>query len=153
MTVAFTSLSVNDAGSLTTFTPNNYVAPVVLDSGTASAFLNPAVVNPLIENVGAIPDPNYGYVVSCNIYSNYSGSLVFGFGGPQGASIVVPFKELLIPIGKPYTFADGSQACGRGLWPTADLGSGEISANILGDTFMRSANIIYDLDNKEISLA
>ncbi|MCJ1415311.1 hypothetical protein MMC32_001643 [Xylographa parallela] len=149
MTVTFTSLSINDTGIITTFSPHSYAAPVVLDTGTTLTYFDPAVALPLIDYVGAIPDPTYGYIVPCLAYFNYPASLTFGFGGPTGPRIVVPFSELLSEISEPYHFPDGSQACIWGIQPT----NKQIDINLFGDTFMRSAYVVFDLDNRQISLA
>ncbi|MCJ1384072.1 hypothetical protein MMC17_007188 [Xylographa soralifera] len=149
MSVTFTSLSINDTGTITTFSPPSFAAPVVLDTGTSFTFLDSTVALPLINYVGAVPDPNFGYVVPCLTYFNYPASLTFGFGGPTGPRIVVPFSELLSKIDAPYTFPDGSQACVWGIQPTSE----QIPINIFGDTFLRSAYVVFDLDNLQISLA
>ncbi|MCJ1387227.1 hypothetical protein MMC18_000067 [Xylographa bjoerkii] len=149
MTVTLTSISINDTGIITTFSSPSFAAPVVLDTGTSFTYLDPAVALPLIDYVGAIPDLTFGYVVPCLAYFNYPASLTFGFGGPTGPRIVVPFSELLSKIDMPYTFPDGSQACVWGIQPTNE----QIPINLLGDTFLRSAYVVFDLDNMQISLA
>ncbi|MCJ1431224.1 hypothetical protein MMC27_000575, partial [Xylographa pallens] len=149
MSITFTSLSINDTGIITTFSPHSFAAPVVLDTGTSFTFLDPTVALPLIDYVGAIPDPTFGYIVPCLAYFNYPASLTFGFGGPTGPRIVVPFSELLSKIDERYTFPDGSQACVWGIQPT----NKQIPINLLGDTFLRSAYVVFDLDNLQISLA
>ncbi|MCJ1421446.1 hypothetical protein MMC32_007810 [Xylographa parallela] len=147
--VTLTSLSINDTGTIATFTPPSFAEPVILDTGTALTYLDDAIARPLINYVGAIPDVNYGYIVPCIAYLDYPASLTFGFGGPTGPRIVVPFSELLAKIDQPYTFHDGSQACIWGIQPTTE----QININLLGDTFMRSAYVVFDLDNLQISLA
>lgn len=64
----------------------------------------------------------------------------------------MPFYELAIPAtdarGDPVTFRDGSPACVFGLFPIAD---GE--SILFGDTFLRSAYVVYDLERREVALA
>jgi len=152
MTVAWTSLSFTDPSSGTTFlTRTDFVAPAILDSGTTLTGLPTALYNQLAAFAGVVDDPDYGAVVNCNI-SQYPGTLNFAFGGPGGPSISVPFYELAIPAtdlnGNPLTFRDGSAACTFGLFP---IQSGQ--SILFGDTFLRSAYVVYDLDNQQIAIA
>ncbi|ANB11469.1 Yps1p [Sugiyamaella lignohabitans] len=120
---------------------------VLLDSGTTLTMLPPSIVTPLYSAIGAveIPDaPLYG--VSCP--SRDSGKMVqFNF---NGAVINVPLAELVLDLGeetgKQFTMPNGDKACGVGIVPSdSDL--------VLGDTFLRSAYVVYDLENDQISLA
>ncbi|MCJ1244538.1 hypothetical protein MMC30_001736 [Trapelia coarctata] len=152
MTVAWTSLSLTDPSSgTTTLTTSDFIAPAILDSGTTLTGLPTALYEPLAAFAGVVDDPDYGAVVNCNI-SNYPGTLNYGFGGPGGPSISVPFYELAIPAtdlnGAPLTFRDGSPACTFGLFP---IENGQ--SILFGDTFLRSAYVVYDLDNLQIAIA
>jgi len=84
--------------------------------------------------------------------SNYEGTLEYGFGGSEGSVISVKYSEIAIPEydedGTRMTFSDGSYACAFGMFP---VGDGE--EVLFGDTFLRSAYVVYDLENKHISLA
>lgn len=42
---------------------------------------------------------------------------------------------------------DGTQGCALGIVPTSG------GSSVLGDTFLRSVYVVYDMDNNEISLA
>ncbi|EHL01991.1 putative aspartic-type endopeptidase OPSB [Glarea lozoyensis 74030] len=59
--------------------------------------------------------------------------------------------ELVIQVtstnGRPLTFSDGTRACVFGVAPAGS------STAVLGDTFIRSAYLVYDLANNEISIA
>ena len=56
--------------------------------------------------------------------------------------------ETAAPNGQPYTFpGTGQRACIFGIAPA---GSG---TSVLGDTFLRSAYVVYDITNNEISIA
>jgi hypothetical protein len=74
------------------------------------------------------------YTVDCGIASR-EGSVDYGF---PGVTISVPFSELALSV-------TGESYCTFGLSPA--------SGNIFGDTFLRSAYVVYDLDKKEIGLA
>jgi len=152
MTVAWTSLSLTDPTSgTTTLTEDSFVEPAVLDSGTSFCGVPTDLYNQVANFSGVINDPTYGAIVACNI-SSYTGTLNFGFGGSGGPSISVPFYEFAVPAvdsnNNPLTFEDGSAACNFGLFPV-DQG-GDI---LFGDTFLRSAYVVYDLDNLQIGIA
>jgi hypothetical protein len=101
--------------------------------------------------LGAINDSDFGPLVACSLATE-TGSIDFGFGGSGGAIISVPFSELAIPFydpqGNPQEFDDGTTACYFGVSPASD---GE--PLLFGDTFLRSAYVVYDLDDKEIGIA
>ena len=107
--------------------------------------------NQLASFSGVINDPTYGDIVACNI-SSYTGTLNFGFGGSGGPSISVPFYEFAVPAvdenNNPLTFQDGSAACTFGLFPVD-----EGDDILFGDTFLRSAYVVYDLDKLQIGIA
>lgn len=60
-------------------------------------------------------------------------------------------NELVIKVasasGKQLTFADGTLACHFGIAPAG------FSNSVMGDTFIRSAYVVYDLANNELSIA
>ena len=56
----------------------------------------------------------------------------------------MPFSELALPI----QTSDGSTVCFFGVQPT----SGELPF-LMGDTFFRSAYVVYDLDAKQVAIA
>jgi len=151
MTVAWTSISLTDSTGTTQFSQNDFPLAAVLDSGTTLTVIPPDMWTILANYFNAVDDPSYGPVVSCGI-ATVDGSLDFGFGGSGGTTISVAFSELAIPLydnqGHHLTFADGSDACQFGLSPAT---SGE--PILLGDTFLRSAYVVYDLDSQEIGIA
>uniref|UniRef100_L2G9Y3 Probable aspartic-type endopeptidase OPSB n=1 Tax=Colletotrichum fructicola (strain Nara gc5) TaxID=1213859 RepID=L2G9Y3_COLFN len=104
---------------------------VLLDSGSSLTYL---------------PDDMGVAFIPCSAAN--SGNMTFTFSDPV---ITVPMNELvldLIPItGKRIAFSNGVQACLFGIAPAGD------GTNVLGDTFLRSAYVVYDLDNNEVSLA
>ena len=85
--------------------------------------------------------------VPCSLASQTT-NLTYTFTSP---SIVVPMDELVLPLvttsGQRPTFQNGDAACLFGIAPS---GGG---TNVLGDTFLRSAYVVYDLDNNQISIA
>ncbi len=121
---------------------------VLLDSGSSLTYLPDSMVQDIYAQVGAQYDDQQGAAyVPCALAANQT-SLSFNFSQP---TIAVSMRELVLDLvtssGKRPTFQDGVAACLFGLAPA---GSG---TNVLGDTFLRSAYVVYDLDNNAISLA
>lgn len=152
MTVAWTSLSVTTSSGTKQVTSSNFASPALLDSGTTLTVVPDEIYEELYEFFQAQSDGQGDAIVSCSLLDSANGTLNFGFGGSSGPTIKVPFSELALPAigtdGQWLTFEDGSLACVLGLEPTEE----ELPV-IFGDTFLRSAYVVYDLTNKQISLA
>ena len=114
---------------------------VLLDSGTTITYFQQDVAQGIIDAFHAElkqdGNGNSLYVADCQT----SGTVDFNFA--NNAKISVPASEFTVPLfytnGQPY--------------PQCQLLLGINDANILGDNFLRSAYIVYDLDDNEISLA
>ncbi|KAK9427967.1 aspartic peptidase domain-containing protein [Lipomyces doorenjongii] len=128
---------------------SNMGEPVLLDCGTSFNYLPDgafrAIANALSASYSARLDY---YVQSCTVTS-VNASIDFYFGG---VTIKVPLREILYPAvtssGRQLTFSNGQPVCLLTVASNSDLG-----VSILGDTFLRSAYVVYDLDNNVISLA
>lgn len=121
----------------------------LLDSGTTLMYLSNTLANQLYSKMGAVANNQVGYYVApCST----AGSLQFSFGS---ASINVPYSEILLELtdqnGNAYT-ENGVAQCAVGVFGIATT-PGYQTEVILGDTFLRSAYVVYDLHNKQISLA
>ncbi|KFY42028.1 hypothetical protein V495_04683 [Pseudogymnoascus sp. VKM F-4514 (FW-929)] len=121
---------------------------VLLDSGSSLTYLPNAMANAIYEAIGAQYDSAQSAAfVPCSMRSINS-TLDFTFTSP---TISVPLDELILDIpernGQASTFPGGAPACLFGIAPSG------VTVPVLGDTFLRSAYVIYDLDNNEISLA
>lgn len=151
MTVAWTSLSITDPteGS-ELLTDADFVSPAVLDSGTSLTYIPPDLFELIATFSGAVESEGL-YLVDCN-GSSYTGTLDYGFGGQGGAVIQVPFSELVLPLydnsGSQETYDDGSPVCTLGIMPATDG-----TPVLFGDTFLRSAYVIYNLDALTIAIA
>lgn len=122
--------------------------PVLLDSGSSLTYLPDAMVETIYKAVSAQYDAKQGAAyIPCSAAKT---NLVMRFNFTEPV-ISVEMNELVLDLvtasGKKPTFQDGKQACLFGIAPS---GSG---TNVLGDTFLRSAYVVYDLGNNEISLA
>jgi hypothetical protein len=155
MTVAWTALGITTNSGSQTITSSSFKSPALLDSGTTLSIIPNDIYEALVTFFDATLDQAGDAIVKCNILDD-SGTLDFTFGGSDGPVIKVPFSEFALPAtttnGQQATFNDGSLACYLGLQGT---GSDPTTQDpvILGDTFLRSAYVVYDLDNKQISLA
>lgn len=121
---------------------------VLLDSGSSLTYLPDSMTEVIYRVLGAKYDDIEGATyVPCQLAQSHM-TIDFKFSQPI---IKVEMNELVIPISdsssKPITFADGNPAC---LFGIAPAGAG---TSVLGDTFLRSAYLVYDLDNNQISIA
>ncbi|KAF2711187.1 acid protease [Pleomassaria siparia CBS 279.74] len=118
----------------------NETVAVLLDSGSSLMYLPDNVATSLYTTYNAQYDSTQGAAfVNCDL-ANESGSLEFTFSGP---TISVPLNELVIVAG----YSRGTPTCILGIGPAGD------SVSVLGDTFLRSAYVVYDLTNNQIALA
>ncbi|KAK0645926.1 aspartic peptidase domain-containing protein [Cercophora newfieldiana] len=121
---------------------------VLLDTGSSLTYLPDDMVSTIYNRVGAQYDSSNGAAyVPCSL-ANEATTFTFSFSEP---TITVDMNEMVLDMylnnGKRPQFQDGTTAC---LFGIAPAGQG---TNVLGDTFLRSAYVVYDLANNEISLA
>jgi hypothetical protein len=124
--------------------------PVILDSGSTISSLPSSIFEPLADYLYATAYEGL-FIVPCSL-ANRTGSLWFQFGSTDAPWVTVPLAELALPLpcDQNTTYEeDGSPACMFGLGP--NNGDGDI--NILGDTFLRSAYVLFDLGNKQVGIA
>ena len=118
-------------------------AAVLLDSGSSLTYLPDSLVKDIYDDFGVVYEPSSGVgYVPCNLAMNNT-NITYTFSSP---TITVGVNELILDSG-PLYFRDGTRACYFGIVPAGD------SRAVLGDTFLRSAYVVYDLSNNEISLA
>lgn len=134
--IALTALS---SGS-TNFASNQKI-PVLLDSGSSLIYLPNTIVNSIYSKFGAKwSDQAQAATIDCSMMNN-AANITFNFSGP---TVSVPLNELVLVAG---TTRRGQDVCILGINPADD------STPVLGDTFLRSAYVVYDLSNNEIALA
>ncbi|KAK5123835.1 hypothetical protein LTR85_002471 [Meristemomyces frigidus] len=150
-TVAWSLLAVTDSTGTYVVSQADFPLPAVLDSGTTLTIVPSDIFDELANYFGAVDNSDYGYLVGCS-NAQLNGTVDYQFGGDSGPIISVPFSELAVPLyddqGNPLTFDDGSAACEFGFAPAA-----EGSPILFGDTFLRSAYVVYDLDARQIGIA
>jgi len=154
--VQLTSITAQSHSGLDSFTSDNQTQPIyaVLDSGAATIDLPEPFVSAIYAYLGAtlIPLNEGTAMVPCNLST---ADAVFSFyfgGGPNGPKINVPIADLIQPAmpltdGTLYSDTAHTPACALLVRPSAGY------TVVLGDAFLRSAYIVYDLDNKQIAMA
>lgn len=114
--------------------------PVLLDSGSSLMYLPDEIADTIFDAVNAQYSEDQGAAfVDCALRWA-EGSIDFTF---SGATISVGLDELVIVAG----VDQGEPVCILGIAPA------EGSTPVLGDTFLRSAYVVYDMEHNEISLA
>ncbi|KAL9596391.1 MAG: hypothetical protein Q9219_005826 [cf. Caloplaca sp. 3 TL-2023] len=146
MNVEFTSLTLNVGGE-TSVVQDNVVRSAILDSGTTGTILPTDLAEKFLSFFGAVTDPSVPQpLVACSL-ANADAQFVYQFGGSSGPKISVPVADLIEPHIQGLQFRDGSDACLLG------VEGANIDFLLLGDTFLRSAYVVYDLESKTIALA
>ncbi|PWY86780.1 acid protease [Aspergillus heteromorphus CBS 117.55] len=140
LAIALTGVSVETDSDSNSYTQNLPLS-VSLDTGSAFTELPEALVTKIYEALGATYDENDGmpYIDCDTREKDYNVTYSF-----SGATVTVGMSQLIFDGTEP-DFPKGD--CVLGLVPS------EPGVNLLGDTFLRSAYVVYDLANNEISLA
>lgn len=124
-------------------------APVILDTGSSLTYLPDGLAQSIFTALGVQYDQNEGAgYVDCNLLKQNI-SVAFTF---SSVTITVPITELIInpantDTGNGQSFRGQDQLCLFGI--TALQGD----TAVLGDTFLRSAYVVFDLANNEIAMA
>ncbi|KAE9366541.1 acid protease [Stipitochalara longipes BDJ] len=150
-TVAWTSLSATSSSGTDVLTPSNFAEPTILDSGTTITLLPDQLAQQIFAELGAEVNEQLGAViVPCDLAKN-TGTINYSFGGPGGPTIKVQMSQLVLPLatttGQVPKYSDGQTVCQLGIQPAGQL------PTLFGDTFLRSAYVVYDLENNQIALA
>ncbi|QID86716.1 Aspartyl protease [Saccharomyces pastorianus] len=112
--------------------------PALLDSGTTLTYLPAEAVSLMAKSLNATFSKKLGYYeYECPATSDNATSVVFDLGGFH---INAPLSD--------FTMQTNVGTCVLAIVPQ----TGNATA-ILGDSFLRSAYVVYDLDNYEVSLA
>ncbi|KAM7218365.1 putative aspartic-type endopeptidase [Rhypophila decipiens] len=111
--------------------------PVFLDSGSTMTLLPPNLTADIARDFGSpVPDDNGFFRVDC-AFTEMEGTVDFSFDG--GLVVKVPYKEMIREV----EGNSGNKACFLGITPSS-------SFTLLGDTFLRSAYTVFDLENDAI---
>lgn len=129
---------------------NDLALSVLLDSGASSSYLPDDIAQEILDDLGFKADKDTGSVkVPCSM-RNDPRNVTFRFSAP--ASITVPMSQLVLRFGDEYRPRQkggnqGELECSFGIEPAQGR------RIVFGDTFLRSAYVVFDLDNHEISMA
>lgn len=123
---------------------STYPLNVLLDSGSSYMSLPSAVVSSIASVMGASYSRQLGGYILPNCDQQYeSGSLNFFFSGVE---IQIPYDEFIVnptaTDGSPFLYNNGDEVCMLGILAES---ASEDNLAVLGDTFLRSAYVVYDL--------
>ncbi|KAL3455642.1 acid protease [Aspergillus heterothallicus] len=143
LVIALTAISLDMESKNHDLSSDALPAAVLLDSGSSLSYLPDSIVEGIYNDVGVTYESSTGAGYAPCSLAHENINITFTFSSP---AITVGINELIIDAGD-LRFSNGERACIFGIVP-----SGE-STNVLGDTFLRSAYVVYDLANNEISIA
>lgn len=151
--VSLTSVHAVSSSGTDQLSSQHFPIQVILDSGTTLSYLPNDIAEQIWTETGAVYTASVGLaLIPCRMQRS-TGYFSFGFAGPNGPRINVTMDELVLDLvisGPAPTFSSGEyageDACEFGVQNTT-------GTNLLGDTFLRSAYVVYDLVNNEIGMA
>ncbi|KAJ6120225.1 hypothetical protein N7523_004505 [Penicillium sp. IBT 18751x] len=141
--IALTAVALTNSSGTNNYSSSALPAAALLDSGSSLTYLPDGIVEDIYNDLGVIYESSEGVgYVPCNL-AEKKVNISYTFSSP---TIHVSVRELILDAGDLY-FRNGDRACVFGIVPAGG------STPVLGDTFLRSAYVVYDLTNNEISLA
>lgn len=151
--VSLTSMHAVSSSGTDQLTSQQFPIEVVLDSGTTLSYLPNDIAQQIWTETGAVYTASVGLaLIPCRMQRS-SGYFSFQFAGTNGPTINVTMDELVLDLvisGPAPTFTSGEyrgeDACEFGIQNTT-------GTNLLGDTFLRSAYVVYDLTNNQVAMA
>ncbi|OAQ96517.1 hypothetical protein LLEC1_07439 [Akanthomyces lecanii] len=154
--VPLTSVSGYSSSGSDSFSSSSFPITALLDSGTTLSYLPQDITQQIWNEVGAAYSQGLGVAVVPCTYATSKGYFSFGFGGSQGPRINVTMDELVLEQAG-VTISTGrhknTPACTFGIQAQPASSDGSVSSYLLGDSFMRSAYVVYDLENNQVAIA
>ena len=147
--ITLSGVSFTQGGKPQEFSNTGLPTPVLLDSGSSLTYLPNGLTEEIYTSLNVIyQGAGRDALCDCRI-ADTDATLDFTFTSPK---ISVPMSELAInpgpnEDGSTATFDDGTPLCIFGISPA------DGTPPVLGDTFIRSAYVVYDMGNNEISIA
>ncbi|KAF1969937.1 acid protease [Bimuria novae-zelandiae CBS 107.79] len=128
----------------------------ILDTGSPNMYVPQALYDTIAEplNVTLRTYRNTPYV-PCSLRSS-ADSLHFEFAGKDRAErpeVRVPYSEIIYPFGMPANLGEVRSENGTELCYLGILSNGGAPIFLLGNTFIRSAYVVYDADALELRIA
>ena len=143
MNVELTSIGLTDGSKTTSLDTNVRLA--ILDSGTSLIVMPTALADMFVKEMGGVTIRGSSYV-ACNVESA-TATFDFQFAGSNGPKVSLPVSEMVQPQLEHETFDDGTPACEVGI--TAQ----DQDFLVLGDVFLRSTYVVYNLESRTVALA
>jgi hypothetical protein len=128
------SVGISKPGSSSSAYANSAL-PIVLDTGATMSYLPQSIINNLAKDFNAQVLDDGTLAVPCST-ATQSGTVDFTFGK---LTIKVPYHEFIWEAAPGQCFVGAAPVSG--------------TTPILGDTFLRSAYVVFDQDNSNIFLA
>ncbi|OTB17560.1 hypothetical protein K445DRAFT_311052 [Daldinia sp. EC12] len=154
-TVALTSVEASSSSGTDSLAAE-FPIPVILDSGTTFSYLPTELAEQIWQEVGAVYYDEVSLALLPCDMENSQGHFSFGFGGSGGPVINVTMDELVLPLtsgSRSIPLPDGPNAGQAACQFGIQNFSSSSTSFLLGDTFLRSAYVVYDLVNNEIAIA
>ncbi len=169
--VAMNGMSVSfTGGSTSSVSPTESNLPAILDSGTTLSYIPSDMAQDLFSLVGAYTETRQTGLtfIDCKYLDNPSEAFTVNFTFGSGVNLAVPVEEMVLDV-----LGDVADALPRSI-PFDNVclfgiqSTGSFSAKrsedirrqsrssvfaLLGDTFLRSAYVVYDLSNGQIGIA
>ena len=141
--IGLTAVSLTNSSGTTNYSSSALPTAALLDSGSSLSYLPNAIVQKIFDDLDVtyVESEGIGYVPCSMAKKDYNISYTF-----SSPTINVAIAELVLDVSEGATI-DGEAACAFGIAPA------DGTTPVLGDTFLRSAYVVYDLANNEISLA
>ncbi|KAK4453402.1 aspartic-type endopeptidase [Podospora aff. communis PSN243] len=164
--IAFTGLGVTYTnGSTAEINTNLFKAtslPAILDSGSTLSYVPEQLAKPIFRELGAVTDNTLTGLtfIDCKHLDDDPRMVIrFNFDGKE---IKVPVNEMVLDILGAYQHLLPSnipyeRVCMFGIQSTKNFDTSETVEKsnfaLLGDTFLRSAYVVYSLDHHQIGIA
>ncbi|TDZ38668.1 putative aspartic-type endopeptidase opsB [Colletotrichum spinosum] len=153
--VALTGISMElPNGTTSQLAPESFNASAVLDSGASLTIIPDRMAEELWVKYNVV-DAGYGFV-DCNSRGADSANhhVAFEF---DGVAIRVPLEELVVDVLATTGNTEGmfpfASACLFGIQRNSLFGVDSTNFALLGDTFLRSAYVVYDEANMQVGMA
>lgn len=122
---------------------------VLADVGSTSSYLPAGVVTGLADKLQLTVDDDGDYIRSCNYHSDDDQYITIKI---SKFDLKIPINDLMLPKtnaqNQPLSSANGDPICYLGIYPSDDL-----KFCSLGDNILRSAYLVFDIENKRLGLA
>ncbi|TGO29499.1 hypothetical protein BPAE_0014g00500 [Botrytis paeoniae] len=159
--VELAGVGVTDQGNTTNL--RNSRETMTLDSGSSLISLPPALASAVYTYFDAYDDTNSSGIIfiPCPLNSSSSPTINFLISSYSSSTVTitikVPLSELVFPLAQmgyvpdpdqaPVDLPFSGEACALGIESTND------GYYLFGDTFLRSAYVVHDLQNNQVGLA